>query len=51
MLRSSSQSKSTPCEEVAEATATGIWTKPKLIAPFQIARAMTTSADGLLEQV
>jgi hypothetical protein len=40
MLRLSSQSKSTPCEEVAETSATGICTSPKLIAPFQIARAM-----------
>jgi hypothetical protein len=40
MLRLSSQSKSTPCEDVADTSATGICTSPKLIAPFQIARAM-----------
>jgi hypothetical protein len=40
MLRLSSQSKSTPWEDVAETSATGICTSPKLIAPFQIARAM-----------
>jgi hypothetical protein len=40
MLRLSSQSKSTPWEDVAETSATGICTNPKLIAPFQIALAM-----------
>ncbi|KPX00297.1 hypothetical protein ALO79_200199 [Pseudomonas syringae pv. castaneae] len=40
MLRLSSQSKSTPWDDVAETSATGMWTSPKLIAPFQIARAM-----------
>jgi hypothetical protein len=43
MLRLSSQSKSTPCDEVAETSATGMCTSPKLIAPFQIARAMVSS--------
>jgi hypothetical protein len=40
MLRLSSQSKSTPWEDVAETSETGIWTKPKLMAPFQIALGM-----------
>jgi hypothetical protein len=41
MLRLSSQSKSTPWDEVADTSATGMCTKPKLIAPFQIARGMS----------
>ena len=41
MLRLSSQSKSTPWEDVAETSDTGMCTKPKLIAPFQIARGMS----------
>ncbi|WP_259473872.1 hypothetical protein [Pseudomonas syringae] len=40
MLRLSSQSKSTLVDVVAETSATGICTSPKLIAPFQIALAM-----------
>jgi hypothetical protein len=40
MLRLSSQLKSIPWEDVAETSATGICTRPKLIAPFQIARAI-----------
>ena len=34
MLRLSSQSKSTPWERVAEFSATGMCTRPKLMAPF-----------------
>ena len=48
MLRSSSQSKSTPLALVAETSDTGICTRPKLIAPFQIARAMTHCSRRLL---
>src|SRR5690606_41434818 len=45
MLRSSSQSKSIPLLVVAETSETGICTSPKLMAPFQIARAMTDLPD------
>src|SRR5690554_8192748 len=45
MLRSSSQSKSMPLLVVAETSETGICTSPKLMAPFQIARAMTDLPD------
>src|SRR5690606_12408119 len=45
MLRSSSQSKSMPLLVVAETSETGRCTSPKLIAPFQIARAMTDLQD------
>ncbi|HGE2396709.1 hypothetical protein [Pseudomonas aeruginosa] len=45
MLRWSSQSKSMPCDEVAADRLTGICTRPKLIAPFQIARAMPVSSS------
>jgi hypothetical protein len=50
MLRLSSQSKSTPWEDVAETSATGMCTRPKLIAPFQIARAIVviSSIDVLV---
>src|SRR5690606_33679022 len=40
MLRLSSQSKSTRSLRTAVLRETGICTRPKLIAPFQIARAM-----------
>ena len=43
MVRSSSQSKSIPLELVADTSDTGMCTRPKLIAPFQIARAMTVA--------
>ncbi|WLH60106.1 MULTISPECIES: hypothetical protein [unclassified Pseudomonas] len=46
MLRLSSQSKSTPWAEVAETSDTGMCTKPKLIAPFHIARGMAVLPDG-----
>src|SRR5690606_39418740 len=45
MLRSSSQSKSMPLLVVAETSETGICTSPKLMAPFQIAGAMTDLPD------
>jgi hypothetical protein len=43
-VRLSNQSKSTPWEAVADTSATGMWTSPKLIAPFQIARAMVQNS-------
>ncbi|MDD0987174.1 MULTISPECIES: hypothetical protein [Pseudomonas] len=46
MLRLSSQSKSTPWAEVAETSDTGMCTKPKLIAPFHIARGIAVLPDG-----
>jgi len=39
-VRSSSQSKLMPCDEDADISDTGICTSPKLIAPFQIDRAI-----------
>jgi hypothetical protein len=51
MLRESSQEKSTPWEEVAETSATGICTSPKLIAPFQIARAIAVAPQASNVQV
>ena len=38
MLRLSSQSKSTPLSRVAEYSATGMCTRPKLMAPFHSTR-------------
>jgi hypothetical protein len=38
MLRLSSQSKSSPLVLVAGCRLTGMWTSPKLIAPFHNAR-------------
>jgi hypothetical protein len=43
MLRLSSQSKSTRSLRTAVFSETGMCTKPKLIAPFQIDRAMVRS--------
>ncbi|MNG36150.1 hypothetical protein D3C84_1230900 [compost metagenome] len=48
MLRLSSQSKSTPWDDVADTSATGICTSPKLIAPFQIARAMVVFSQVMI---
>src|SRR5690606_28806260 len=47
MLRLSSQSKSTPVDETAFTRDTGICTRPKLIAPFQIARAICNALFNL----
>jgi hypothetical protein len=46
MLRLSSQLKSIPWEDVAETSATGMCTRPKLIAPFQIARAIVVFSSA-----
>jgi hypothetical protein len=50
MLRLSSQSKSTPWDELADTRATGMCTRPKLIAPFQIALAIGSSSNDWVMQ-
>jgi len=48
--RLSSQSKSMPVSEDAGYTATGMCTRPKVMAPFQIARGMATSVGDADER-
>ena len=45
MDRLSSQSKSMPVSVAAGYSATGTWTSPKLIAPFQMLRGIDASLN------
>ncbi len=50
MLRLSSQSKSMPLSRVAEYSATGMWTRPKLIAPFHRTRGAGADVAAVREE-